>query len=134
MIEMLTWHSDTRPDRKLSRELLDYGLLGEGVVDTSKARPPAWLWCCLCDAFVVCMTDRVHVRTCVQVWIIKTHFPERFGYKRYSANKIILLVRNPFDTLDSYFNMVLALFLLLCLWKATHATPGADFVAHQESR
>lgn len=30
--------SDTRPDRKLSRELLDYGLLGEGVVDTTKVQ------------------------------------------------------------------------------------------------
>jgi hypothetical protein len=40
------------------------------------------------------------------VWIVKTHFPERFGYKRYKVKKIILLVRNPFDTLDSYFNMV----------------------------
>jgi hypothetical protein len=40
------------------------------------------------------------------VWIVKTHFPERFGYKRYKVKKIILLIRNPFDTLDSYFNMV----------------------------
>ncbi len=70
-------HSDTRPDRKLSKELLQYGLVGEGVVDPNK------------------------------VAIIKTHFPERYGFQAFKAKRVLLLIRNPFDTLDSYFNMVL---------------------------
>ena len=37
--------------------------------------------------------------------IIKTHFPERRGCLPFPANRIILLVRNPFDALDSYWNM-----------------------------
>ena len=37
---------------------------------------------------------------------IKTHFPERRGYLTYSTTKrIILLVRNPYDSIDSYWNM-----------------------------
>lgn len=39
------------------------------------------------------------------VWLIKSHYPERFGYARFDVSKTILLVRNPFDTIASYFNM-----------------------------
>jgi hypothetical protein len=68
--------SDTRPDRTLSKSLsLDHNLVGEGV--TSQSLTP----------------------------IIKTHFPERRGYMTYKAERIILLVRNPFDAIDSYWNM-----------------------------
>ncbi|CEG35502.1 fbox domain containing protein [Plasmopara halstedii] len=67
---------DTRPDRLLSKELQEYGMKGEGVVDES-------------------------------VWFVKTHFPERVGYKSFPAKKAILVVRNPWDTIDSYFNMTL---------------------------
>lgn len=42
-----------------------------------------------------------------RVWVIKTHFPERRGYRPFKANKAIVVVRNPFDAMDSYFNMVL---------------------------
>jgi hypothetical protein len=68
--------SDTRPDRTLSKSLsLDHDLVGEGV--TNQSLTP----------------------------IIKTHFPERRGYMTYNAERIILLVRNPFDAIDSYWNM-----------------------------
>eukprot|EP00940_MAST-03C_sp_MAST-3C-sp2_P001527 g1527.t1 len=40
-------------------------------------------------------------------WIVKTHFPERAGWKSFEASKVIVLVRNPFDAIDSYFNMIL---------------------------
>ncbi|GMF46954.1 unnamed protein product [Phytophthora fragariaefolia] len=67
---------DTRPDRSLSKELQQYGMKGEGVVDES-------------------------------VWFVKTHFPERAGYKEFPVKKAILVVRNPWDAIDSYFNMTL---------------------------
>lgn len=38
-------------------------------------------------------------------WVVKTHWPERYGYKRFTAHRVILLVRNPFDAINSYFNM-----------------------------
>ncbi len=41
------------------------------------------------------------------VWITKTHFPERMGYAKLLCRRAILLVRNPFDCIASYFNMVL---------------------------
>lgn len=41
------------------------------------------------------------------VWFVKTHFPERVGYKAFIAKKAIVVVRNPWDAIDSYFNMTL---------------------------
>jgi hypothetical protein len=68
--------SDTRPDRTLSKALSTlHSLVGEGI--TSHPRTP----------------------------VIKTHFPERRGYMMYNASRIILLVRNPYDAIDSYWNM-----------------------------
>lgn len=68
--------SDTRPDRALSQALaLHHHLVGEGI--TSSVYTP----------------------------IIKSHFPERLGYIPFTAQRIILLVRNPYDAMDSYWNM-----------------------------
>lgn len=39
------------------------------------------------------------------VWVVKSHFPERMGYLRFRANRVVLLVRNPFDSIESYFHM-----------------------------
>jgi hypothetical protein len=39
------------------------------------------------------------------VLVVKSHFPERMGYIKFNAQKIILLVRNPFDSIESYFHM-----------------------------
>ncbi len=40
-----------------------------------------------------------------RAWVVKTHWPERCGYRRFPAHRVILLVRNPFDAVSSYFNM-----------------------------
>jgi len=38
-------------------------------------------------------------------WIVKSHYPERSGFLRFHAHRVILLVRNPFDAIESYFHM-----------------------------
>ena len=46
--------------------------------------------------------------SCVnRTWVVKTHFPERYGWRRYKVQRGLLLVRNPFNAIDSYFNMQL---------------------------
>lgn len=42
-----------------------------------------------------------------RVHVVKTHFPERHGLAPFLAHRAILLVRNPWDVIDSYFNMTL---------------------------
>jgi hypothetical protein len=42
------------------------------------------------------------VRNCS---FVKTHWPERLGNQQFEAQRLILLVRNPFDAIDSYWNM-----------------------------
>lgn len=42
-----------------------------------------------------------------RVRVVKTHYPERLGLRPFGGSKVILLVRNPFDAIDSYFNMAL---------------------------
>ncbi len=42
-----------------------------------------------------------------RAWVVKTHWPERYGYRRFPAQRAILLVRNPFDAINSYFNMAM---------------------------
>ena len=37
--------------------------------------------------------------------IVKTHFPERKGWRMVNANRVVLLVRNPYDAIDSYWNL-----------------------------
>ena len=39
------------------------------------------------------------------VWVVKSHYPERLGYIRFPVGRVILVVRNPFDALESYFHM-----------------------------
>jgi hypothetical protein len=41
------------------------------------------------------------------VRVVKTHWPERRGWCPVAAHRAVLLVRNPFDAIDSYFNMCL---------------------------
>lgn len=42
-----------------------------------------------------------------KVWLVKSHWPERRGREPVEAHASVLLVRNPLDVLDSYWNMVL---------------------------
>jgi Sulfotransferase domain len=37
--------------------------------------------------------------------ICKTHWPERMGCAPYKASRVILLVRNPYDAIDSYWHL-----------------------------
>ena len=41
-----------------------------------------------------------------RVWVIKTHYPERYGKTKFYAERCILCVRNPIDCITSLFNMV----------------------------
>ena len=41
-----------------------------------------------------------------RVWVVKTHYPERYGRARYASERAILLVRSPIDCITSLFNMV----------------------------
>ncbi|RHY34824.1 hypothetical protein DYB32_000620 [Aphanomyces invadans] len=42
-----------------------------------------------------------------RVWFVKSHYPERSGYVPVAVQKAILVVRNPWDAINSYFNMTL---------------------------
>ncbi|CAB9498451.1 WSC domain containing [Seminavis robusta] len=42
---------------------------------------------------------------CVQ--FVKTHYPERVGNPVFPASRAVLLVRNPYDALESYFNLMM---------------------------
>jgi len=42
---------------------------------------------------------------CVQ--FVKTHYPERVGASVFPASRAVLLVRNPYDALESYFNLMM---------------------------
>jgi hypothetical protein len=39
------------------------------------------------------------------VWVVKSHFPERLGYIKFPVSRIVVLVRNPLDAIESYFHM-----------------------------
>jgi hypothetical protein len=39
------------------------------------------------------------------VSVVKSHYPERAGYLTFEAVRGVLLVRNPFDAIESYFHM-----------------------------
>ncbi len=39
------------------------------------------------------------------VWVVKSHYPERLGYIRVPVSRVVLVVRNPFDSIESYFHM-----------------------------
>lgn len=83
--------SDTRPDRTLSRALaLRHNLVGEGVVRTGPAEPA-----------------KAFAPSSAAVGMVKTHYPERKGYLPFVSSRVILLVRNPWDAIDSYWNLCL---------------------------
>lgn len=41
-----------------------------------------------------------------RVWVVKTHYPERYGKTKFAAERCILLVRSPLDCVTSLFHMV----------------------------
>ena len=67
--------SDTRPDRTLSKELAEQ----HGLVGEGQLQQQ----CCF----------------------VKSHWPERTGNRPLAGRRAVLLVRNPYDAFDSYWNM-----------------------------
>ena len=43
-----------------------------------------------------------------RVWVVKCHYPDRYGKTRFGAERAILLVRSPLDCIVSHFNMVIS--------------------------
>jgi len=41
-----------------------------------------------------------------RVWVVKTHYPERYGKSKFYAERCIICVRSPLDSIVSLFNMV----------------------------
>lgn len=77
--------SDTRPDRTLSKSLaMEYDLVGEGIISSG-------------------IDQQQHQRGGVH--IVKTHFPERNGWTPVTGHRVLLLIRNPYDAIDSYWNL-----------------------------
>mmetsp|Transcript_18342 Transcript_18342/g.39648 ORF Transcript_18342/g.39648 Transcript_18342/m.39648 type:complete len:668 (-) Transcript_18342:82-2085(-) len=91
--------SDTRPDRTLSKSLaLDHDLVGEGLVGpNNKTNTKSKSSLHLQNLYQSAYDPLVH--------IVKTHFPERKGWKPVKGNRVLLLVRNPYDAIDSYWNL-----------------------------
>ena len=40
------------------------------------------------------------------VWLVKTHYPERFGKSKFYAQRCVMCVRNPMDAMTSLYHMV----------------------------
>jgi hypothetical protein len=56
------------------------------------------------ELFELGMTGEGHIDS--NVWIVKTHYPERLGHSPMKVNRCILMVRSPIDSLWSFFNMM----------------------------
>lgn len=41
-----------------------------------------------------------------RVWVVKTHYPERYGLARFGSERAILLCRSPLDCMTSLFHMI----------------------------
>ena len=41
------------------------------------------------------------------VQFVKTHYPKRQGTPPFAASRVVLLVRNPFDAIESFFNLMM---------------------------
>ena len=93
--------SDTKPSRTLSKQLNE----GMNLIE----------FCTIFGYFELNRDSFTSPKVGLQgegvvdsrAWIVKTHFPERRGWRKFGAQKVILLVRSPFDAIDSFFNMAL---------------------------
>mmetsp|Transcript_19417 Transcript_19417/g.38952 ORF Transcript_19417/g.38952 Transcript_19417/m.38952 type:complete len:625 (-) Transcript_19417:164-2038(-) len=95
--------SDTRPDRTLSKSLaMQYDLVGEGLV--GKATDAG-----MNKQKKQSSSARLQIRFQTaydpSLSIVKTHFPERKGWKPVNSSRVLLLIRNPYDSIDSYWNL-----------------------------
>jgi len=83
--------SDTRPNRTLSASLILSGFKVKSFISPFKSFP-----------LIVLKGEGIVDDS---VWVVKTHFPERMGHVRFPAENVIILVRNPFDAIESHFHM-----------------------------
>lgn len=88
-----------RSGNSFLRKLLE---LRTGIITGSDSRPNRTLAASLLKFGYIGegITDQ-------SVWVVKSHFPERMGYIRCQVSRVILLVRNPFDAIESYFHMAM---------------------------
>jgi hypothetical protein len=87
-----------------------------GVVTSSDTRPDRALSLALAEQHDLVGEGLCHPPIC------KTHWPERIGCQRYLAKRAILVVRNPWDAIDSYWNLNLT---------NTHTDKVTDMVYEQ---
>ena len=80
----------------LEHDLVGEGLTGKDSSDSIKIKPNTPL----SEKRKVYQTTYDPI-----VNIVKTHFPERKGWRPVIANRVVLLVRNPYDAIDSYWNL-----------------------------
>lgn len=71
-----------------------------GIVTGSDSRPNRTL-----SASLLRFGYRGEGVTDQSVWVVKSHYPERLGYIRVPVQRAVLVVRNPFDSIESYFHM-----------------------------
>lgn len=60
-----------------------------------------------------------------RVWVVKTHYPERYGKTKFAAERCILLIRSPLDCVTSLFHMV-------CSGSHDRSISNGDFETFQE--
>ena len=98
--------SDTRPDRTLSKSLaIDHDLVGEGLVGRPNSMNTQQTKSKSFSTSTQILQQQYQGAYDPLVHIVKTHFPERKGWKPITGNKVLLLVRNPYDAIDSYWNL-----------------------------
>ena len=80
---------------------LEHDLVGEGLTGKDPGQNT------IKKSNISLSQNRKLHQTCYDptVNIIKTHFPERKGWRGVNANRVVLLVRNPYDAIDSYWNL-----------------------------
>jgi hypothetical protein len=86
-----------RSGNTLMRSLLERTA---GIVTGSDTRPDRTLSLTLADAHGL-----VGEGICANVVFCKTHWPERMGCQVYRGQRAVMLIRNPFDAIDSYWNL-----------------------------
>jgi hypothetical protein len=97
MHEKVLLVSYPRSGNSYVRKLME---LKTGIITGSDSRPNRTLTTSLLK-FGFCgegITDQ-------SVWLVKSHYPERLGFIKFSVKRVVLVVRNPFDALESYFHM-----------------------------
>jgi hypothetical protein len=103
--------SDSRPNRTLSESLLKCGFKGIRSIQqlpqsmNSRFRNSDIVLSTnfIFGAFFLLFAGEGVVDD--SVWMVKTHYPERMGYLKFKVKRVVLLIRNPFDAMESYFHM-----------------------------